>query len=225
MFARGQKRGIFAPQRRFRHLKTPEEAFMDHPLEAKVALVTGGGRGIGAAISRRLAELGAMVVVAGRGVAAREQAGRAIQQAGGHAEPLELDVRDLGSVEAAAQRVEQTHGRLDVLVNNAGLMLLGPVVGADPDQWDQMIAINAQGLHYTTHAALPYLLKSAEDGLRQVADIINISSIAGRVASNGFGVYNMTKFGVNGFTEALRQEVTKRHTASVSSSPAVSPPS
>jgi NADP-dependent 3-hydroxy acid dehydrogenase YdfG len=72
-------------------------------------------------------------------------------------------------------------------------MLLGPVVDADPDEWDRMIAINTQGLLYTTHAALPYLLKAAEDGPRQVADIINISSIAGRVASNGFGVYNMTK--------------------------------
>jgi NADP-dependent 3-hydroxy acid dehydrogenase YdfG len=90
-------------------------------------------------------------------------------------------------------------------------MLLGPVVGADPEEWDRMIAVNAQGLLYTTHAALPYLLKAAEDGPRQVADIVNISSIAGRVASNGFGVYNLTKFGVNGFTEALRQEVTKRH--------------
>ena len=96
-------------------------------------------------------------------------------------------------------------------MNNAGLMLLGPVVGADPQQWDRMIAINTQGLLYTTHAALPYLLKAAEDGPRQVADIVNISSIAGRVAWNGYGVYNMTKFGVNGFTEALRQEVTKRH--------------
>jgi NADP-dependent 3-hydroxy acid dehydrogenase YdfG len=90
-------------------------------------------------------------------------------------------------------------------------MLLGPVVGADPDEWNRMIAINAQGLLYTTHAALPYLLKAAEDGPREVADVVNISSIAGRVAWNGYGVYNMTKFGVNGFTEALRQEVTKRH--------------
>jgi NADP-dependent 3-hydroxy acid dehydrogenase YdfG len=101
-------------------------------------------------------------------------------------------------------------GRLDTLVNNAGLMLLGPVVGADPEEWDRMIAINSHGLLYTTHAALPHLLKAAEDGPRRVADIVNISSIAGRVAWNGYGVYNMTKFGVNGFTEALRQEVCGR---------------
>ena len=74
-----------------------------------------------------------------------------------------------------------------------------------------MIAINVQGLLYTTRAALPHLLKAAEDGQRRVADIVNISSIAGRVAWNGYGVYNLTKFGVNGFTEALRQEVTQRH--------------
>jgi NADP-dependent 3-hydroxy acid dehydrogenase YdfG len=74
-----------------------------------------------------------------------------------------------------------------------------------------MVAVNNQGLLYTTHAALPHLLKAAEDGPRNVADVVNISSIAGRVAWNGYGVYNMTKFGVNGFTEALRQEVTKRH--------------
>jgi NADP-dependent 3-hydroxy acid dehydrogenase YdfG len=113
--------------------------------------------------------------------------------------------------EAAVQQSVERFGRLDVLVNNAGLMLLGPVVGADPDEWDRMIAVNAQGLLYTTHAALPHLLKAAENGPRQVADIVNISSIAGRVASNGYGVYNLTKFGVNGFTEALRQEITKRH--------------
>ncbi len=109
------------------------------------------------------------------------------------------------------EQAVQRFGRLDILVNNAGLMLLGPVVGADPDEWDRMIAVNNQGLLYTTHAALPHLLKAAEDGPRNVADIVNISSIAGRVAWNGYGVYNLTKFGVNGFTEALRQEITKRH--------------
>ena len=88
-----------------------------------------------------------------------------------------------------------------------GLMLLGPIVGADPEQWDRMIAINQNGLLYMTHAALPHLLTAAEDGPRRVADIVNISSIAGRVAWANYGVYNMTKFGVNGFTESLRQEI------------------
>jgi NADP-dependent 3-hydroxy acid dehydrogenase YdfG len=96
-------------------------------------------------------------------------------------------------------------------VNNAGLSLLGPVVGADPDGWDRMIAVNNQALLYITNAALPHLLHAAEDGPRRVADIVNISSVAGRVAGSGYGVYNLTKFGVNGFTEALRQEITKRH--------------
>ena len=74
-----------------------------------------------------------------------------------------------------------------------------------------MIAVNVQGLLHTTRAALPHLLHAAADGPRQVADIVNLSSIAGRVAWNGYGVYNFTKFGLNGFTEALRQEVTQRH--------------
>jgi short chain dehydrogenase len=90
-------------------------------------------------------------------------------------------------------------------------MLLGPVVGADTQEWDRMIAINVQGLLYTTRAALPHLLQAAEQGPRRVADIVNISSIAGRLASNGYGVYSFTKFGVRGFTESLRQEVTQRH--------------
>jgi NADP-dependent 3-hydroxy acid dehydrogenase YdfG len=124
---------------------------------------------------------------------------------------VEADITNRTQAEAAMDQSIARFGRLDVLVNNAGLMLLGPVLGADPDQWDRMVAVNNQGLLYTTHAALPHLLKAAEDGPRNVADVVNISSIAGRVAWNGYGVYNMTKFGVNGFTEALRQEVTKRH--------------
>jgi NADP-dependent 3-hydroxy acid dehydrogenase YdfG len=100
---------------------------------------------------------------------------------------------------------------LDTLVNNAGLMLLGSVVGADTQEWDRMLPINVQGLLSTTRAALPHLLEAAEQGPRRVADIVNISSIAGRVAWNGYGVYSFTKVGVRGFTESLRQEVTRRH--------------
>ena len=99
---------------------------------------------------------------------------------------------------------------MDAVVNNAGLMLLGPVVSADAEEWDRMIALNIQGLLSTTRAAVPHLLQAAEEGPRGVADIVNISSIAGRVAWNGYGVYSFTKCGVNGFTESLRQEVTPR---------------
>src|SRR6202022_2686091 len=102
-------------------------------------------------------------------------------------------------------------GRLDILVNNAGLMFLGSVVGADVEDWERMIAIDIKGVLYTTRAALPYLLQAAEEGPRRVADIVNVSSIAGRVTWSGNGVYSFTKFGLKGFTESLRQEVTRRH--------------
>jgi NADP-dependent 3-hydroxy acid dehydrogenase YdfG len=184
---------------------------MTSKLTGTVALVTGASSGIGEATARRLAEDGASVALVARRRDRLEVIAADIEQAGGTAVAVEADITDRAQAEAAVQQTVERFGRLDILVNNAGLMLLGPVVGADPEEWDRMIAINAQGLLYTTHAALPHLLKAAEDGPRQVADIVNISSIAGRVAWNGYGVYNMTKFGVNGFTEALRQEVTKRH--------------
>ena len=184
---------------------------MTSKLTGTVALVTGASSGIGEATARRLAEDGASVASVARRRDRLEALAAEIQRIGGTAVAVEADITDRTQAEAAVQRTVERFGRLDIVVNNAGLMLLGPVVGADPEEWDRMIAVNAQGLLYTTHAALPYLLKAAEDGPRQVADIVNVSSIAGRVAWSGYGVYNMTKFGVNGFTEALRQEVTKRH--------------
>jgi NADP-dependent 3-hydroxy acid dehydrogenase YdfG len=184
---------------------------MPSKLTGAVAIVTGASSGIGEATARRLAEDGASVVLVARRRHRLEALAAEIERTGGSALAVEADITDRTQAEAAVQQSVERFGRVDILINNAGLMLLGPVVGADPDEWDRMIAINAQGLLYVTHAALPYLLKAAEDGPRQVADIVNISSIAGRVAWNGYGVYNMTKFGVNGFTEALRQEVTQRH--------------
>jgi NADP-dependent 3-hydroxy acid dehydrogenase YdfG len=172
-------------------------------------VVTGASSGIGAATARRLADHGASVVLVARRKDRLDDLATEIQTAGGTALVVEADTSDRDQAETAVKQTVERLGRLDTLVNNAGLMLLGPVVGAD--EWDRMIAVNAQGVLYTIHAALPYLLKAADDGPRRVADIVNISSIAGRVGWNGYGVYNMTKFGVNGFTEALRQEVTKRH--------------
>jgi NADP-dependent 3-hydroxy acid dehydrogenase YdfG len=102
-------------------------------------------------------------------------------------------------------------GRLDTLVNNAGVMLLGPIVDAPLEEWQRMVNLNVLGLLYCTHAALPHLIAAAEGDPRQVADVVNISSTAGRVARLNSGVYNATKFGVVAFSESLRQEVTTRH--------------
>jgi NADP-dependent 3-hydroxy acid dehydrogenase YdfG len=184
---------------------------MPSKLTGTVALVTGASSGIGAATARRLAEDGASVVLVARRKGRLDELAAEIEKAGGTALGVEADITDRTQAEAAVQQAVEHFGRLDTLVNNAGLMLLGPVVGADVDEWERMLAVNVQGLLHTTHAALPHLLKAAEAGPRKVADIVNISSIAGRVAWNGYGVYNLTKFGVNGFTESLRQEVTQQH--------------
>jgi NADP-dependent 3-hydroxy acid dehydrogenase YdfG len=180
-------------------------------LNGAVALVTGASSGIGDATARRLAEHGASVVVVARRKDRLDTLVSEIEAAGGTALAVEADITDRDQADRAVQATIDRFGRLDILINNAGLMLLGPVVGADVGEWERMIAVNQTGLLYITHAALPHLLAAAEDELRGVADIVNISSIAGRQAWASFGVYNMTKFGVNGFTEALRQEVTKQH--------------
>jgi NADP-dependent 3-hydroxy acid dehydrogenase YdfG len=184
---------------------------MELKLTGTAALVTGASSGIGAATARQLAELGASVALVARRKDRLDDLAAEIEKVGGTALVVAADLTDRIQAEGAVQQAVQGLGRLDIVVNNAGVMFLGPVVGADAEEWDRMIATNVQGLLYTTRAALPHLLQAAEEGPRQVADIVNISSIAGRVAWNGYGVYNLTKFGVNGFTESLRQEVTQRH--------------
>jgi NADP-dependent 3-hydroxy acid dehydrogenase YdfG len=180
-------------------------------LNGTVALVTGASSGIGDATARRLAEHGASVVVIARRKDRLDTLVSEIEAAGGTALAVEADITDRDQADRAVRSAVDRFGRLDILINNAGLMLLGPVEGADVGEWERMIAVNQTGLLYVTHAALPHLLTAAEDKLRGVADVVNISSIAGRQARANFGVYNMTKFGVNGFTEALRQEVNQRH--------------
>ena len=184
---------------------------MESKLTGTAALITGPSSGIGAATARRLADHGAAVALVARRRDRLDALAAEIDQAGGTALVVDADITHRTQAEAAVQQTVERFGRLNTLVNNAGLMLLGPVVGADTQEWDRMIAINIQGLLSTTRAALPHLLQAAEQGPRRVADIVNISSIAGRVAWNGYGVYSFTKFGVNGFTESLRQEVTRRH--------------
>src|SRR4029077_6860392 len=165
----------------------------------------------GAAAARRLAQDGACVALVAPRRDRLQALAAEIDKAGGTALVVEADITDRAKAMAAVQQAAGRFGRLDVLVNNAGLMLLGPVAAADPQEWDRMVAVNVQGLLYTTRAALPHLLQAAEQGPRRVADIVNISSIAGRVAWNGSAVDSFTKFGVNGFPESLRQELPQRH--------------
>ena len=180
-------------------------------LTGTVAIVTGASSGIGEATAKQLAELGATVVVVARREDRLKSLVAQIEAAGGSALAVAADITDRAQADQAVQTVVDRFGRLDILVNNAGLMLLGTVVDQDVEEWERMIAVNQNGLLFMTKAALPHLLAAAEDDLRGVADIVNISSIAGRQAWANFAAYNMTKFGVNGFTEALRQEVTKKH--------------
>lgn len=180
-------------------------------LENTVALVTGASSGIGEAAARALAERGAAVALAARRVDRLQELAGEIAGAGGTALPIEADVSDRGQAEAAVAKTAEELGRLDVLVNNAGVMLLGPVAEAPPEEWERMIHVNLLGLLYTARAALPHLVEAAEKGPRRVADLVNISSVAGRQARKGSAVYNATKHGVGAFSEALRQEVTRHH--------------
>lgn len=188
---------------------TPLVAATD--LEGTVALVTGASSGIGEATARALADAGAAVALVARRAERLEKLGGEIADAGGTALPIEADVSEREQAEAAVARAAAELGRLDVLVNNAGVMLLGPIVEAPVEEWERMVQVNLLGLLYTSHAALPHLLEAAARGPREVADVVNISSVAGRMARRGSGVYNATKHGVGAFSESLRQEVTRRH--------------
>lgn len=184
---------------------------MSHRLDGTVALVTGASSGIGHATALELAREGASVALVGRREDRLTDLSAQITGAGGHALVVPADITD---AEAAAQAVERTVeglGRLDTLVNNAGLMLLGPAPGAELNDWRRMIDINLMGLMYTAHAAIPHLVKAAAQQPRQVADIVNIGSLAGRSAFAMSAVYSATKFGVGAFSEALRQELARQH--------------
>ncbi|HST87006.1 MAG TPA: SDR family NAD(P)-dependent oxidoreductase, partial [Ktedonobacterales bacterium] len=180
-------------------------------LDGTVALITGASSGIGAATARALAHHGAAVALAARRKERLDQLAGEMTGRGGRALVMETDVTDKTQAQAAVARTVAELGRLDILVNNAGVMLLGPIENAPLDEWERMVRLNVLGLLYTAHAALPHLLRAAEDAPRRVADLVNVSSVAGRVARSGAGVYDVTKFGVVAFSESLRQEVTKRH--------------
>jgi NADP-dependent 3-hydroxy acid dehydrogenase YdfG len=177
---------------------------MGERLDGTVALVTGASSGIGEATARVRA--GAKVVIAARRKERLDALAAEID-----ALVIEANITDRDQATGTVRRTVDELGRLDTVVNNAGVMLLGPAEEAPLEEWEQMVAINVQGLLYVAHAAIAPLLKAAEDGPRNVADMVNISSVAGRVPRSGSGVYNLTKFGVGAFSESLRQEFAERH--------------
>jgi clavulanate-9-aldehyde reducatase len=174
-------------------------------LSGKVAAVTGASSGIGEATAVMLAEAGATVSVAARRKDRLTDLAKKIEGAGGRALAIEADIGDETQANAFVRDTKERLGRLDILVNNAGLMLLGPVIGADTSEWRRMVEVNLLGLLYCTHAALPIM------GEQGSGHIVNVSSVAGRFANFGSAVYNLTKFGVNAFSEALRQELSPAH--------------
>ena len=184
---------------------------VNEKLDGTVALVTGASSGIGEATAARLAAQGAAVAIAARRRDRLESLAEQIRATGGKALVIKADFADEPQARQAVEQTVADLGRLDILVNNAGVMLLGPVVGAPIDEWQRMVQINLLGLLYASHAALPHLLNAAREEPRRVADVVNISSTAGRLARAGSGVYNATKHGVVAFSEALRQEVTRSH--------------
>ena len=182
---------------------------MSNGLKGTVALVTGASSGIGEATARALAAQGATVALVAR---RKDRLDALAAEIGGMA--IETDVTDREQAVAAVERTVHELGRLDIVINNAGVMLLGPIVDAPVEEWDRMVELNLQGLLYVAHAALPHLLRAAEREPRRVADLVNVSSVAGRRVGAGGGIYQLTKHGVGVFSEALRQEVTARHVRS-----------
>lgn len=184
---------------------------MNRRLEGTVALVTGASSGIGHATALELAREGASVALVGRREDRLTDLAAEISSAGGKALVVPADITTAEAATEAVERTVENLGRLDTLVNNAGLMLLGPAPSADLNDWRRMIDINLMGLMYTAHAAVPHLVKAAAEEPRQVADIVNIGSLAGRNAYAMSAVYSATKFGVGAFSEALRQELARQH--------------
>ena len=152
---------------------------MTRQLENTVALITGSSSGIGAATARRLAAEGAAVALVARRRDRLDDLAAEIRADGGTALVVPADVTSQQQAAGAVEQAVAGLGRLDIVVSNAGIMLLGPALDAPIDEWDQMVALNVQGMLYIAHAALPHLVRAAEDPPRRVADLVTISSTGG----------------------------------------------
>jgi 3-oxoacyl-[acyl-carrier protein] reductase len=172
------------------------------PLGGQVAVITGAGRGIGAAIAGKLAHLGATSVLCGRTQATLEATARAIVDTGGKAEIIACDVTVLHQLEYAAARLESTFGRLDILVNNAGIGRFNePLHQLLPDDWDRILNTNLRGVFYAIRAFAPMMIRAYS------GHIINISSLAGKNALPNGAAYAASKWGLNGLTYSVAEEL------------------
>jgi NADP-dependent 3-hydroxy acid dehydrogenase YdfG len=191
-------------------VRSEAPARLAQPLAGTAALVTGASSGIGEATAVALARQGARVALVARRKERLDAIAARIHELGGAALAMEADIVDRSQAADVVERALLELGRLDTVVNNAGIMLLGTALDSDLEEWERMVKLNVMGSLYVTHAALPHLVRAAEDSPRRVADVVGISSTAGRVARAGAGVYALTKFGVAAFSEALRQELISR---------------
>jgi len=180
-------------------------------LDGTVALVTGASSGFGDAIARALAARGATLALVARRKDRLDQLASEIEQQSGVALAIGADITQRLEAVAAVQETLDQFGRIDTVVNNAGVMFVDPVEDALLEEWDRMVAVNVNGLLNVAHAALPHLLQAAQQDPRRVADMVNISSVAGIKTGAGVSVYSLTKYGVGAFSESLRQEVAGRH--------------
>jgi NADP-dependent 3-hydroxy acid dehydrogenase YdfG len=195
---------------------TGSSAQIDEALDGTVALVTGASSGIGAATAVALAARGARVALVARRRDRLDEVATTIRERGGESLAVEADISAEAAATQAVERTVAELGRLDTVVNNAGIMLLGPALDSELSDWERMVSLNVLGSLYVTHAALPHLVRAADNPPREVADLVTISSTAGRVARPGGAVYALTKFGIAAFSESLRQElIAKRVRVSV----------
>jgi 3-oxoacyl-[acyl-carrier protein] reductase len=171
-------------------------------LLGQVAVITGGGRGIGAAIGRKLASLGATTVLCGRTRESLDSTAAAISKSGHHADVVECDVTDMRSVEKLAAHVDRGFGRIDVLVNNAGIGGFGgPLHQMPPESWDQVLNTNLRGVYYCIRAFAPAMIKA------RAGHIINISSLAGKNPLPNGAAYGASKWGLNGLSYSVAEEL------------------
>jgi 3-oxoacyl-[acyl-carrier protein] reductase len=178
------------------------EVRVNAALAGQVAVVTGAGRGIGAAIAKELSSLGATTVLCGRTRPTLESVMQAITEAGGKAEVVSCDVTSLASVEAAAGLVETSLGRVDILVNNAGIGGFGgPLHQLPPEAWEQILNTNLRGVYYAVRAFAPMMIRARS------GHVINISSLAGKNALPNGAAYAASKWGLNGLSYSLAEEL------------------